>query len=92
MTRLATAKELRDMMAALEREIRKDELYHAMLTVERLGGASPEETAVIVALGERMRELDGAEYPRKLPAIAAETTQGTASTTARVYRWDDSDK
>lgn len=66
MTRLATAQELRDLAATLEREIRKDELYRAMLTVERLGGASLEETAVIVALGERMQELDGAEYPRKL--------------------------
>ncbi len=79
MTRISTPQELRDLMATLEREIRKDELYHAMLTVERYGGCSPEETETIGKLGERMQELDGNPYPHKLPSIAAETTQGTVT-------------
>ena len=81
MTKITPASELHTMYETLVREIRKDELYRAMLTVERLGGASPEETAVISALGERMQELDGAEYPRNLPAqIGAEPTPYTRIT------------
>lgn len=42
---------------APEDEVRKNELYLAMVTVEELGGASPEETAVIIALGKRLDYL-----------------------------------
>lgn len=40
-----------------EAAIRISELHAAMTVVERFGGASPEQTAVIVELGGRMRGL-----------------------------------